>query len=58
MQVRCIKAFGSAVPGDVADVPDGGSTDPEHWEIVTAAPAAATTVPADKPAAPVLKDGV
>ena len=33
MQVRCVKAFGTSVPGDVAEVPDGAAVDPEHWEI-------------------------
>lgn len=47
MQVRCIKAFGTSVPGDVADVPDGAAVDPEHWEIIAPAPAApASPVPA------------
>lgn len=31
MQVVCIKPFGNAEPGDVAEVPDGASVDPEHW---------------------------
>lgn len=38
MQVRCVKPFGSLVPGDVAEVPDGSAVDPEHFEPVTAAP--------------------
>lgn len=37
MQVRCIKDFGGAVAGDLAEVPDGASVDPAHWE--PAAPA-------------------
>ena len=49
MQVKCIKAFGLSVPGDVAEVPDGAAVDPEHWEPVTA-PAADPPEPA--PAAP------
>lgn len=47
MQVRCIRAFGNAEPGDVVEVPDGAAVDPVHWEPVTPAPA-----PAAKPAAP------
>lgn len=34
MQVKCVKAFGTSVPGDLAEVPDGASVDPEHWEAV------------------------
>lgn len=47
MQVRCVKAFGTAVPGDVVQVPDGAVVDPVHWEPVTAPPPAAPV-----PAAP------
>lgn len=43
VQVRCIKPFGFAKAGDVADVPDDALVDPVHWELVT--------VPADPPAA-------
>ena len=46
MQVRCVKAFGTSVPGDVAEVPDGAAADPQHWEPVTAPPP-----PADPPKA-------
>lgn len=52
MQVRCVKAFGTSVPGDVAEVPDGASVDPVHWEAVASQPAAAAA-----PAAPV-KEGM
>ena len=27
MQVRCVRAFGHLVPGDVAEVPDGAAVD-------------------------------
>jgi hypothetical protein len=55
VQVRCVKAFGYSKPGDVAEVPDGASADPEHWEPVTA-PAKAP-VP-DLPVIPVIpKEG-
>lgn len=47
MQVRCVRAFGASVPGDLAEVPDGASVDPEHWEPVTA-----PTPPADPPQPP------
>ena len=40
MQVRCVKAFGRHVPGDLAEVPDGASVDPAHWEPVTPPPPA------------------
>lgn len=39
MQVECVKAFGTAVPGDVAEVPDGAAVDPVHWRPVQSAPA-------------------
>lgn len=45
MQVRCVKAFGYSVPGDVVEVPGGAAVDPEHWQIIEPAPPA--------PAAPV-----
>lgn len=35
MQVVCIKPFGLAAVGDVAEIPDGASVDPEHWAEVT-----------------------
>jgi hypothetical protein len=39
MQVRCVKAFGNAKPGEiVSGLPDGAMADPEHWEIVPDAP--------------------
>jgi hypothetical protein len=34
MQVRCTRAFGRLVPGDVAEVPDGADVDPAHFEAV------------------------
>jgi hypothetical protein len=47
--VKCIKAFGLLVPGDLAEVPDGASVDPDHWVV----PAAAETPPEpSEPAAP------
>lgn len=52
MQVRCIKAFGTSVPGDVVEVPDGAATDPEHW-----APVTGPAVPA-VPAAPAAEKGM
>jgi hypothetical protein len=45
VQVRCIKPFGTSVPGDLAEVPDGAAFSPEYWEPATeAAPAAAAHV--------------
>lgn len=57
MQVRCVRAFGTAVPGDVAEVPDGAAVDPFHWEPVTPPPdpAPAAAAAASFPAA--VKDG-
>jgi hypothetical protein len=56
VQLRCIRAFGTARPGDVADAADG-AFDPEHWELVAAPPpvppAAKPAVPAAAPAAAV-----
>lgn len=43
MQVTCIKDFGTAVVGDLVEVPDGSSVDPVHWEPVITPP------PADPP---------
>lgn len=51
MQVRCIKPFGTSVPGDVAEVPDGAAVDPGHWEPVTAEPEA-PEAPGPAPEAP------
>ena len=31
MQVVCVRPFGGAAPGDVAEVPDGAAVDPWHW---------------------------
>lgn len=39
MQVRCVRAFGLHMPGDLAEVPDGAVVDPVHYEPVTAASA-------------------
>ena len=47
MQVRCVKAFGTSVPGDLAEVPDGASVDPDHWEPAAAPPP--PPPPADPP---------
>jgi len=52
-QIRCIKAFGNAQPGDAFEVPDGALTDPEYWEVVIAAPPSASAVRTAVPAAPV-----
>ena len=53
MQVRCIKPFGMAKPGEiVSGLPDGAAVDPEHWEVVedetppTATPPTPPTSPA------------
>ncbi len=51
MEVRCVKAFGLHVPGDLAEVPDGSAVDPDHWEAVAPPPPAPAV-----PAAPVLKE--
>lgn len=61
-QVRCIKAFGNAKPGDVTEVGDGAAVDPEHWETVipSAPPPAAVKLPAPGAAAtpaPAAKEG-
>lgn len=38
MQVRCIKPFGHAKPGDgPVEIPDGAAVDPEYWEAVPGA---------------------
>lgn len=34
MQVVCVKAFGMAKPGDLAEVPDGARMDPAYWAAV------------------------
>lgn len=44
MQVRCVKPFGNAAVGDLAEVPDDATVDPEHWEVVPAPAATATPV--------------
>lgn len=51
MQVRCIRAFGHSEPGDVVEVPDGASVDPEHWEAVAAEKPAAPPAPPAPPLA-------
>ena len=55
MEVRCVKAFGNAKPGDTTEVPDGAAVDPEHWTVVTPTAAPAPAVP--PPAAPVTAAG-
>lgn len=56
MQVRCVRAFGQLEPGDVAEVPDGAATDPDHFEPIDTPPpprpaaAAAAAEPAASPA--------
>lgn len=46
MQVECVKAFGTSVPGDVVEVPDGSVVDPEHWKVIPAVgPPAARPAP-------------
>jgi len=40
MQVRCIKAHGLDVPGDVVEVPDGSAVDPEHYAVLDVPPPA------------------
>ena len=58
MQVRCIRAFGLAKPGDLAEVPDGARMDPAYWEVIpdepppAPAPAPAPSAAAVAPAAP------
>jgi hypothetical protein len=54
MQVRCVKAFGGAVPGEiVSGLPDGSIVDPDHWEIVPYEPSPAPdpVIPASVPSA-------
>ena len=34
MQVRCIKAFGHNVPGDVVDVPGGAQVSDLYWQVM------------------------
>jgi hypothetical protein len=48
--VKCVKAFGMAVPGDLAEVPDGASVDPDHW--VPADAGTETPPEPSEPAAP------
>lgn len=50
MQVECVRAFGTSVPGDLAEVPDGAAVDPAHWRPVQPA----TPAP---PEAAVITDG-
>lgn len=48
MKVRCVRPHGYAVPGDVAEVPDGAAVSPEYWEIIPE-PATASVAPAETP---------
>lgn len=53
MQVRCVRPFGNADVGDVADVPDGAEFDDFHWEAVESGPGQqpdAAPAPAPDPA--------
>ena len=34
MQVKCIKAHGYSVPGDLVDVPDGASVSELYWRVM------------------------
>jgi hypothetical protein len=53
MQVRCKKAFGAFVPGDVVDdVPDGAAFDPEHFEAITPPPVVTPPAAPPRPAVP------
>jgi hypothetical protein len=52
MQVRCVRAFGGQVPGDVSEVPDGAAVDPAHFEPVTQPAPARPPVPSPAAAAP------
>lgn len=45
-QVRCVRAFGHHVPGDLAEVPDGAAVDPGHYVPVTPPPAPKPPAPA------------
>ena len=48
MQVRCIQAFGTCVPGDLVEVPDGAAVSDLYWQVVpdpTPPAAAATPAP-------------
>lgn len=49
-QVRCVKPFGTAEVGDLAEVPDGAAVSPEFWEPVTEPVAAAEPEAAPAPA--------
>jgi len=39
VQVKCIKAHGLDVPGELYEVPDGSAVDPEHYVPVVSPPA-------------------
>jgi len=39
MQVRCVRAHGEFVPGDLSEVPDGAEVSDLYWEPVTKASA-------------------
>lgn len=53
MQLKCVKAFGMNVPGDVVDAADG-EFDPVHWELaaVGETPQAPPEPDQDAPASP------
>ena len=52
MQVKCIAAHGLNVPGDVVEVPDGSSVDPNHWVAVAPPPKDAPMFPLAPPLVP------
>lgn len=52
MQVRCVRPFGRHEVGDLAEVPDGASVDPEHYEVVGQPPPADPPPTDPAPAAP------
>ena len=58
MQVVCVKAFGSAVPGEiVSGLPDDAAVDPVHWRILPPDPPASPAVPSALPPVTPLKEG-
>lgn len=46
MQVRCVRAHGFFVPGDLSEVPDGAAVSDLYWEPVKPAAAPPVTAPA------------
>ena len=58
MQVRCVKDFGGAVVGDLAEVPDGAEVDPVHWRPVTPPPPPSSLPPGAAEAAKGMLDGL